>query len=358
MWTLDLPDLALMGLGARVLSAGGGGDVFSAGLVVHQAIEDHGPIRVVALGELPDDANLATIAVIGAPTAMNEKIATGRQIVAVMAALTARTGRPLDAVLPLEVGGMNTFIPLALAAELGAPCVDADGMRRVLPKGELTTFTLGGVAAAPLAVGDEKGNIMLFDSASNKLACDIARRTSMALGLACVMACYPMSAAQAKATAVDRSLSYCLQVGRLLEAVQRGGDDDWAAFFAGTGGRLLYEGRVIGVDREPTHDFPRGSITLESVADRLSTLRVEMQNELVLAIKDGHVVVTPPDLLCLLDLDNSEPLTTEELVYGQRARILALPAAPEWWRPGVLDLVGPKAFGYDVSAVAFPQDDR
>jgi DUF917 family protein len=55
-----------MGLGARVLSAGGG-DVFSAGLVVHQAIEDHGPIRVVALSELPDDANLATIAVIGAP---------------------------------------------------------------------------------------------------------------------------------------------------------------------------------------------------------------------------------------------------------------------------------------------------
>ena len=41
-------------------------------------------------------------------------------------------------------GGMNTLIPLSVAAELGIPCVDADGMRRAFPQVEMTTFTLHG----------------------------------------------------------------------------------------------------------------------------------------------------------------------------------------------------------------------
>jgi len=69
---------------------------------------------------------------------------------------------------------------------------------------------------------------------------------------------------------------------------------------------------------------------------------------LLLAIEDGEVVVTPPDLICVLDFDDLEPLTTDDLVAGQRIQVIALPSAQEWWRPGVLELVGPAAFGYNV----------
>jgi DUF917 family protein len=358
VWTLNLDALSHLRGGAKVLGSGGGGDVFSASLMVHQALEDHGPIPIVSLDELPDDAQLATVAVIGAPTVMMEKIPSGRQLKAVMDALIDHLGHPIDAVLPIVVGGMNTFIPLALAAELSLPCVDADGMRRTLQQVDMTTFTLGGIAASPMSEGDEKGNIILFDTVSNKVAAELARRSAMSLGLACVLASYPMTAAQAKSAAVRNSLSYCLEVGTLLEAVQHNPSDAWPEFLHRTGARIIYDGRIMAVDRQTTYGFARGSFTIEALADTSSTLRIEAQNEFLLAIEDGQVVITPPDLICVLDLDNAEPLGTDDLVCDQRVRVLALPSAPEWRRPGALGLVGPQAFGYNVTPVPFARGAR
>lgn len=61
--------------------------------------------------------------------------------------------------MPIEVGGMNTLIPLAIANELGLPVIDADSMRRAFPQIEMTVFTLHGIPAAPLVVADEKGDL-------------------------------------------------------------------------------------------------------------------------------------------------------------------------------------------------------
>jgi DUF917 family protein len=242
---------------------------------------------------------------------------------------------------------MNTFFPLAVATRLGIPCLDADGMRRTLPEVGLTTFTLAGVPVSPMSVGDEKGNIVTVEIADNKLAADVARLATMRLGLSSACVSYPMTAATARSAAVRDSLSYCLRLGELLRAAQRG--ESLRPLLEYSGGTLLGQGRVIAVDRQVTLGFPRGSITLERLDDDAGTLRVEMQNELLLAIDDGVIVVTPPDLICMLDSDGLEPLITDDLVEGQRVRIVALPSAPEWWRPGVLDLVGPRAFGYEVN---------
>jgi DUF917 family protein len=80
-------------------------------------------------------------------------------------------------------------------------------------------------------------------------------------------------------------------------------------------------------------------------------MRIEIQNELLLAIEDGRPIVTPPDLICMLDHETAEPITTESLAYGQRVRVLALPCAEEWKRGDWLNVVGPSAFGYDVDYV-------
>jgi DUF917 family protein len=53
----------------------------------------------------------------------------------------------------------------------------------------------------------------------------------------------------------------------------------------------------------------------------------------------------------MLDHETAEPITTESLAYGQRVRVLGLPCADQWRRDGMLDVVGPRAFGYDVDYV-------
>ncbi len=68
-----------LALGATLLGTGGGGDPYIAKLMVKQAIEEYGPIKVVSPGELPADGLVLTTAVIGAPTVILEKIPSGEE---------------------------------------------------------------------------------------------------------------------------------------------------------------------------------------------------------------------------------------------------------------------------------------
>ncbi len=74
MRTIGLDDIDDLALGATLLGTGGGGDPYIAKLMVKQAIEEYGPIKVVTPAELPPDGLVLTTAVIGAPTVILEKI--------------------------------------------------------------------------------------------------------------------------------------------------------------------------------------------------------------------------------------------------------------------------------------------
>ncbi|GAB3361811.1 MULTISPECIES: DUF917 domain-containing protein [Amycolatopsis] len=351
MRKLALDALDQLTLGATLLGTGGGGDPFIAKLMVEQAINDHGPIDIVGLDELPAAAQLATVAVVGAPTVIIEKIPSGSEFADAVRALVSYLGRDIDAIMPVEVGGMNTLIPLAVAAELGVPCVDADGMRRAFPQIEMTTFTLAGLSASPMSLADEKGNRIAFETVSNQVGEKLVRGSAMMLGLANALAAYPMTVAEARDAAVWGSMQFCSEIGGLLRAVQRQEDGSWDRFLDFADGRVVFDGKIIDLDRRTTTGFARGTVTVEDFADPSRTLRIEIQNELLLAIENGRPVVTPPDLICMLDFETAEPITTESLAYGQRVRVLGLPCADGWKRDGMLDIVGPAAFGYDVDYV-------
>ncbi len=54
-----------------------------------------------------------------------------------------------------------------------------------------------------------------------------------------------------------------------------------------------------------------------------------------------------PDLICILDSADGEPITTEMLRYGFRVCVLGLPAPAQLRTDQALRVVGPRAFGYD-----------
>jgi uncharacterized protein len=59
------------------------------------------------------------------------------------------------------------------------------------------------------------------------------------------------------------------------------------------------------------------------------------------------VLASVPDLICVLETETGEPVTTEGLRYGLRVSVLGVPCDPRWRTPAGLDLVGPRYFGYD-----------
>ncbi|MDF3039677.1 MAG: putative hydantoinase, partial [Thermomicrobiales bacterium] len=103
--------------------------------------------------------------------------------------------------------------------------------------------------------------------------------------------------------------------------------------------------------------FARGVLLLEgSGPDAGRALRIDFQNENLIARTDeGEILAVVPDLICLVDEDSAEPITTEIVRYGLRVVVLGIPAPEMLKTPESLAVVGPAAFGYaDVPYVPLP----
>jgi DUF917 family protein len=82
---------------------------------------------------------------------------------------------------------------------------------------------------------------------------------------------------------------------------------------------------------------------------------VRFQNEHLVVMENGEVVVSVPDLIAILDTERGEPITTENLRYGFRVTVIGIPCDPKWRTPAGLELAGPGHWGYDVEFVPVEQ---
>ena len=73
MRTIGIQEIEDIALGAALLGAGGGGDPYVGKLVAMGAVKECGPVTLLDPEEVPDDALLVPIAMMGAPTVLGEK---------------------------------------------------------------------------------------------------------------------------------------------------------------------------------------------------------------------------------------------------------------------------------------------
>jgi hypothetical protein len=349
--TIGLDDVEDLALGAVVLGTGGGGDPYVAKIMLAEAIEKYGPIQLVDAADLPPDGLLLPVAMVGAPTVIVEKIPNGSEAQTVLRALEEQRGAKGVAVMPIEVGGMNTLFPLAVAAELGLPCVDADSMRRAFPQIEMTLLTLAGISSSPMTLADVKGNYVYFDAKDNAMGEKLVRACVTEMGMLAVVSAYPMNAAQCAKYAVNGSVSFALEIGRKVTAIQQGKPGAYEKFLELCEAQILFTGKVLDIERRTTAGWSRGTVTLEHLHDRSRVMRVDIQNENLIAFEDGVALATVPDLITLIDTETGVPMTTESLGFGQRLHVIGMPAHPRWITPEGLALAGPRAFGYDIDYV-------
>ncbi len=349
MRTITVKDLGDLSVGATLLGTGGGGDPYIGKLMAEAAISRYGPITLLDIDELPNEGLVIPAAMMGAPTVMVEKIPNGGEILKAVSSLERTLGQKAVAIMTIEAGGINSMIPLAVAAQMGLPVIDGDSMGRAFPELQMTSFHVHGIRATPMALVDEKGNHLVIEAIDNPWTERLARTATVAMGGAAIIALYPMTTCQAKTAVVRGTINKAMALGRLLRDVSMSVEDRTQHLQQDHGGVEFFSGKVADVERHSGDGFARGTLActgLGRYAD--SILRIEFQNENLIAILDGKVVATVPDLICVMDRETLIPVTTESLTYGHRVTVYGFPCDPVWHTSKGMDTVGPRYFGYGV----------
>lgn len=339
-------------LGAAVLGTGGGGDPFIGKLLALDAVAKYGPVEMIQPDEVDDEGLVIPPALMGAPTVMVEKIPNGDESVGAMRALENRLQRKAVAITPIEQGGLNSQIPIAVSAKVGLPMTDCDSMGRAFPELQMTSFHLHGISATPMAMGDEKGNLLILETIDNVWTERLARTATVQMGGVSLIAIYPMTGAQLKKACVRGTVTLSMEIGRAIKSARQKGENPISDVVKLMKSRILFKGKIADLLRRTTGGFSRGEAKFQGLDEyKGQELTVEFQNENLVAIRDKKVVASVPDLISVLDLESGLPITTEGLRYGNRAVVIGSPCNQVWRTPQALAAVGPRYFGYDVDYV-------
>lgn len=351
---LDEQAVLDLSVGCTVLAGGGGGDPRIGVLMALNAIRRSGPVPLVALDTLAPDDLIIPAGMIGAPTVMVEKIPNGLEGDVIRAAFESRLGRPVAAMMPLEMGGINGVLPVAWAALAGLPLVDGDLMGRAFPELQMCTPHLYDIPSWPLVVVDERSQVLTFEPMDNVWGERLARNAVSRLGGCACAGLYPMTAGTAAKPVLRGTVSRAVEIGRTIRLAA---DDPFRALDAEVGLYPLLTGKVIDVDRRTAGGFVRGSAVIEGTEhDGGRLIRIEFQNENLVAMEDGEALATVPDIITLLDRHSAHGIVTEHIRYGQRVVVGVFRGPDQWRTERGLATVGPRAFGYDLDYV--PVEDR
>jgi hypothetical protein len=351
---INTADVAALERGVSLLGSGGGGDTLTAAVLLRQRLAAGRSVSVTSVSALDGRAWVVPVGVIGATAVFAEKLPGGHEFRTAVAAIRRWTARPVDAVMSIEVGGLNGLMPLVVAGDLGLSTVDADLSGRGLPRLDQLSVAAVGRGLAPAVLAEPSGQVLVLAEGTSADVERAARAFLTGAGGWAVLALAPIQVSQLAECAVIGSVSGALELGR--RALTVGPEPDLDELATAVGGRLLAAGRILevtwraGPAQHGRTGFGRGSLTLRE--HRAGTLlRLEMENEYLLAVSDGVPVASTPDVLVVLDRRTGVPISCDVVRPGIEVAVLQLPAPVFWTDPARLPVVWPRAFGVDCDPV-------
>lgn len=239
--------------------------------------------------------------------------------------------------------------------------VDGDGMGRAFPELQMETFGVYGVQASPMVVAGDHDETVLIDTGTDNVRTEwLARGCCIRMGGAALIAEYPMSGADVQRTAIPGTLSLGIALGQALEQARkqhRHPVDVLADALSGTTYahiRQLFAGKVADVERRTMDGFTRGRVRIAAFGGG-ADLEISFQNENLVAEINGRPVAIVPDLICVLEAETGQPITSETLRYGQRVIVVAISTPDIMRTPEALAVFGPRCFGLEHEFVPVEQ---
>jgi DUF917 family protein len=129
-----------------------------------------------------------------------------------------------------------------------------------------------------------------------------------------------------------------------------------------TPAHVIFAGKIVEVFRRTTEGFAKGTVRIQELDGEANgqprLMAIDFQNENLIARVGEDVLAVVPNLICILDAETAEPITTEDLRYGQRVNVMAV-SVPEIMRtPEALAVWGPRHFGFDLDFVPMQDVSR
>jgi len=350
MWEITEEDLIPAAIGAGILGTGGGGNPYLGRLRARAELRAGKRIEIIDPTEIADDDLLVATGGMGSPVVAYEKVAGGNEETDAVRALERHLGRRFTAIAPVEMGGSNSMVPLVVGARLGIPVVDGDGMGRAFPELQMVTYLIYGGSPFPAAVADERGTRIVVDRIPDAYWLErILRSVTIDMGGHAGAATAVMDGPFCRKTVIPNTLSLAMRIGRAVLGARRRHEDPGEAIVDQAGGRRYIRGKVVDVERRTTRGFAKGRLVIEGLDDDAGRrVEIDFQNENLVIREDGRVAVMVPDLITLVTTDEGEPITTELVRYGLRADVLVIPCPDLLKTAEALEVVGPRAFGYDI----------
>jgi uncharacterized protein len=340
-------DVDALSLGAEVLGSGGGGKVDNHARVARV----RGPafrVRVADVAD-PDIGSLTAVGYIGSTMVIEEKMPSGAELPAAVSALERWSGAPVQAVMPMQVGGMISLAAALLASELSRPLLDADLVGRATPRlDQLSLHTAAQGWPAPLAAVTPSGLSAVIDTYDPADMESAVRGVIARSGGWAAFALGPFDLAEVRDLVVAGSITRAVQIGRVLGLPGRPA----AEAAVRLGGRIAARGRLLEVTRRDDQlTFVHGSAALQN-PDTGQVARLEMGSEYLYLTVDGEPAASVPSIICALDARTRQPVETVDLRPGLDVDVLVLPPARFW----TVDedrarLVDPRSYGIDADII-------
>ncbi|MFW8590693.1 DUF917 domain-containing protein [Glaciecola sp. 2405UD65-10] len=353
MMLIKYTDLDDLSLGAVFLATGGGGDPYIPQLLCTQILKQYGPVTLLNVNELADDAHVISLGGVGAPTVGLELLPSIDESILALEAYEAYTGRTVDALIAFEIGGANSLVPIMAAAMKGIPLIDGDGMGRALPEAQMMTYAINGASPTPAVSLDYAGNVTCFSSKDTPTYERHIRALTQASGGMLISAEHPMRGDFLKQSVINGTVSFSMRLGKVLRENKGNAESLLEPLQAILDGsvygacRLLYTGKVTDYASSIVNGFDVGKVVIESFSKDKPAMTVNIKNEYLSAHIGSELIISVPDLIVIVEYETSVPINAERLKYGQRVAVFGI-TCPEFFQSEkALKAVSPRCFGFD-----------
>ena len=262
-------------------------------------------------------------------------------------------GRPLDAVISTELGGENTACAFYTAAMTDRIIMDGDPAGRSVPCLQHSTYYLDGIPMCPMAVTNDFGESAVFTHvADDTRGEDLVRALAAVSRNEIMVVDHVNTAAVLEKSVILGAISDAEKLGIAYREALAKGEDCVEAILRAGKGRRVFDGSIVAAEYETVDGYTYGSMR---IANGEQQLEIRYQNENIVAILNGEILVTVPDLIIVMDKDAKYPVLNPYARVGMNVSVLCLPAPAVWTSEKGLAVFGPRFFGYDVEWRPFCQ---
>lgn len=343
--------------GAAFLGSGGGGGISDAQIIAENIFSNCSYVQIKTIDEVGDQEKGAVVALMGAPSAL-KGLKDFTAPTRAFKLLEQNKGTEFTYSIPIEVGAVNSLVPMLVATQLGIAVIDADGAGRAVPQLEATTLAMANISPYPATIVNSINeqfpsyeisiSLDKVKLPEGKAQADLMEETARNIinlgdfGQIGALSMYYIPQPKLQEGLIVNSLQYAYNIGKaIVEGQSKGNsiaslktwlDRNEIGYF------VFGEAKVISV--EPTTEnkggFNVGIVKVKDEDNNVLTICYENEN-LFAYINDDttDVWAMAPDLICYMT--NEGALTNVEIAQGQTITIFGLPCSNKMRSEFIID---------------------